>query len=377
MPLDIRPPVGGTLSVGSPFGVRKLNGKLDLHTGIDFSGYAGKAIYAVHAGKVLNVYPNGSLDRYGNVVVLHHDGADEVQFSLYAHLSSFAVSQGQFVKKGDTIGTMGGTAASHENANRVVPVHLHFELLTKWPPAGKDLNRVDPSSYLGLPVQSSPVLLAQLTAQQATANMAESFGAVSQYLNENALALKNVITHKRTVSVNQRVISDIGFRELSNIGLPTQGAAPNFQTILSKPTTGTLRKDDFIPSIFAIYGVGGDAALAQLQKNRNQQRVVSAYTDSAKALGTVNPTKLIHHLISRRGDLTNSTAWNANAFHKGSKPTGDTFLTPYLAEIDKLSISIELEENYIRHTDEKSISPILNRSPCTEQQYAAVAFILK
>ena len=68
---------------------------------------------------------------YGNhVVVSHSDGTS----TLYAHMSSRAVKQGQVVKQGDVVGYVGTTGRSTGN-------HLHFEIRV-------DGRMIDPLVYL-------------------------------------------------------------------------------------------------------------------------------------------------------------------------------------------------------------------------------------
>ncbi len=83
--------------------------------GMDISG--GGNIVAVEKGtveKVINL-GNKSFGKY--IVILHDNGVR----SLYAHLSSFNVSTGQRVSRGQVIGKMGNTGNSDGT-------HLHFEM---------------------------------------------------------------------------------------------------------------------------------------------------------------------------------------------------------------------------------------------------------
>ena len=71
---------------------------------------------AADAGKVISVlsYNYG----YGNHVIIDHGNGFT---TLYAHLASFRVQQGQTVVKGVPIGVMGSTGRS-------TGAHLHFEI---------------------------------------------------------------------------------------------------------------------------------------------------------------------------------------------------------------------------------------------------------
>lgn len=142
-----RPTAG---KVSSPFGWRMLGATPDKHSGIDFSARVGTPVYAADAGTVVNVWPNGAMSKYGMAIVVKHDTSNPAPYSLYAHLSAANVAKGQHVSKGQRIASTGITAASTADANRVVPPHLHFELLSKWPPSGTDQDRVDPTAFLGM-----------------------------------------------------------------------------------------------------------------------------------------------------------------------------------------------------------------------------------
>ena len=111
----------GNLTLTSAFGYRMHPILLvpHSHTGIDVSAAGGTPIYAAKGGQVImSEYGSGVNWSYGNFVVIDHgDGTT----TLYAHMSSRAVSEGQLVTQGQTIGYVGNTGNSKGN-------HLHFEV---------------------------------------------------------------------------------------------------------------------------------------------------------------------------------------------------------------------------------------------------------
>jgi murein DD-endopeptidase MepM/ murein hydrolase activator NlpD len=100
-------PADGVIS--DTFGTR--NGK---HKGIDIAGKWGTPILSVEEGEVIKSYYSNT---YGNVVFIKHPSNF---VTVYAHLSSRAVTTGEKVKQGDVIGHMGKTGHS-------TGTHLHFE----------------------------------------------------------------------------------------------------------------------------------------------------------------------------------------------------------------------------------------------------------
>ncbi|MGE4500578.1 MAG: M23 family metallopeptidase [Hydrogenovibrio sp.] len=63
-------------------------------------------MYAVAAGKV--VYAGNGIRQYGNMVVIKHDTE---HLTVYAHNDSLQVKEGQRVKKGQLIATLGQTGS--------------------------------------------------------------------------------------------------------------------------------------------------------------------------------------------------------------------------------------------------------------------------
>ena len=108
-------PVTGWLS--SPFGGRKdpFTGEEDFHPGLDISSPQGEPVLAPADADVASAGPGGD---YGNLVVLDHGYGIVTKFG---HLSRFAVSAGQRVKRGDVIAYVGTTGRS-------TSPHLHYEI---------------------------------------------------------------------------------------------------------------------------------------------------------------------------------------------------------------------------------------------------------
>ena len=86
-----------------------------FHSGLDIGGTAGQQIVAIAAGTVTLATYNSS---YGNYVMINHGNGTA---SLYAHMESLAVSAGDTVTQGQTIGYCGSTGWS-------TGPHLHFEI---------------------------------------------------------------------------------------------------------------------------------------------------------------------------------------------------------------------------------------------------------
>ena len=87
-----------------------------VHLGVDLASTAQAPIPAANKGKVVFT---GIIGIYGQTVVIDHGIGLQ---TLYAHLSSIDVQEGQMIAKGETIGRTGTTGLA-------VGDHLHFEVL--------------------------------------------------------------------------------------------------------------------------------------------------------------------------------------------------------------------------------------------------------
>ncbi len=114
-------PVNTSKKISSPIGGRVSPGGIGStnHKGVDICnvGYTS-SIFAVKSGKVILANTSGWGGGYGNYVVIDHGGGVT---TLYAHMSSVSVSEGQMVSQGTVIGITGNTGAS-------TGPHLHYEV---------------------------------------------------------------------------------------------------------------------------------------------------------------------------------------------------------------------------------------------------------
>ena len=115
-------PVMGVITSG--FGWRKSG----YHHGVDIAGDIGAPVKACGPGKVVF---NGVKPVYGRTIIIQHENGKQ---SWYAHLQKAAISEGQKVYRGQTVGYIGMTG-------RTTGPHLHFEIR-------KDTESLNPLNYL-------------------------------------------------------------------------------------------------------------------------------------------------------------------------------------------------------------------------------------
>lgn len=96
--------------------------------GIDIAASRGTPVYAAGAGRV--VYVGSQLRGYGNLIMIKHS---EDYITAYAHNDQLLVSNGQSIKIGQKIATMGNSDADS--------VRLHFQIRYR-------ATAIDPLRYL-------------------------------------------------------------------------------------------------------------------------------------------------------------------------------------------------------------------------------------
>ena len=127
---------GPTLGrVSSFYGTRDdpFHGHKANHMGLDIAANAGTPVYAMQEGVVSF---SGVKGGYGNCIKINHffymvPELPQVT-TLYGHLSTIYVKEGEMVKRGQVIGLIGSTGRS-------TGPHLHYEVFYK----GKNINPVE------------------------------------------------------------------------------------------------------------------------------------------------------------------------------------------------------------------------------------------
>lgn len=146
----IKPCHGLVTSLYSNSRLNPVLGVVRPHWGIDYGGAPDNTITAAAAGSVRLVV-NGTTG-YGKYIIITHSNGWE---TLYAHLSSISVKDGQKVSQGQKIGVKGTTGNS-------TGIHLHFEISKgRW--SNQYRHHVNPAHYIDDPeVRKLQTMLNQL-----------------------------------------------------------------------------------------------------------------------------------------------------------------------------------------------------------------------
>ncbi len=125
-------PVEGMVTGSFGERIDPFNGEGAFHSGVDISAVVGTPVVAPADGAVTFA---DFLGGYGRAVMIDHGHGISTR---YGHLSSFAVTAGQVIRRGDTIGYVG-------LSGRATGPHLHYEVRINDIP-------VNPYKYLRLTV---------------------------------------------------------------------------------------------------------------------------------------------------------------------------------------------------------------------------------
>lgn len=108
-------PVVGRITAGFGERIDPFSGEGAFHRGLDISSEYGTRIIAPADGIIRFAdFMNG----YGRTVIIDHGNGVS---TLYGHLSGFAITPGQLVRRGDAVGYVG-------QSGRSTGPHLHYEV---------------------------------------------------------------------------------------------------------------------------------------------------------------------------------------------------------------------------------------------------------
>lgn len=100
------------------------------HDGVDIASPRGTHVLSAAPGRVLMIKKSDLMAGYGNYVEVDHGNG---YITRYSHLEDITVNQGQSLKKGQALGSIGSTGGS-------IAPHLHYEVI-------KDGNNIDPIRF--------------------------------------------------------------------------------------------------------------------------------------------------------------------------------------------------------------------------------------
>lgn len=123
-------------------------GRTRNHYGLDLVGMDSTNVYAISSGWV-KITDTGSSGLGKCVHIQMDDPQYYGQWILYGHLSSFAVSNKQYVNKGQLIGVMGNTGDS-------TGPHTHLEWRNKYDKWDSDFSKYNICEFTGIPNISTP-----------------------------------------------------------------------------------------------------------------------------------------------------------------------------------------------------------------------------
>jgi len=121
-----------------------------FHTGIDLAVPLGTPVFAAADGVVMLARPmadsGGQLVGYGNYVIVQHDAGLK---TLYGHLLTIGVNEGDVVHRGQLVGLVGSTGNS-------TGAHTHFEVRIENSPVDPMQMLPDLAPQPGTPIPSVP-----------------------------------------------------------------------------------------------------------------------------------------------------------------------------------------------------------------------------
>lgn len=159
------------------------------HQAIDIPTYQSSKIFAPKDGFVYKIKDNGM--GYSYIILSHRNSL----MTLYGHVSSILVQEGQFVRSGDVIGLSGGMIGAKGSGYMTTGPHLHFEVIRN----GKHVDPLDYLSLTKLPLNSLPHKYARRVEEQRIVEIREEIGKRENGDTTNEATSNDVADDRDTV----------------------------------------------------------------------------------------------------------------------------------------------------------------------------------
>lgn len=172
-------PVAGKKSIIGSFWGAARDGGRRKHEGIDIFARKGTPVVAISDGIIVS---RGTTPRGGKILWLQSTVHPISVY--YAHLDQYKVRSGQFVRKGQVIGTVGNTG----NA-KYTPAHLHFGIY-------KYTGPVNPLPY----VKNSKKIIAPTSSQKLQPITVRNNAKVHASKNSSSGSLTSGMVKRMTIS---------------------------------------------------------------------------------------------------------------------------------------------------------------------------------
>lgn len=221
----------GGHKVTSPFGMRTIWGKQQMHNGIDLVG-EGSTLDDIIAFEDGTVTVSKYSSTAGEYVKLDHGNGNYTRY-LHMKKGSRTVKVGDKVLKGQVLGYMGATG-------NVTGAHLHFDVNVNG-------SYVDPAPYLEgtKEFDNTPNIIKEWQlAAIADGFKFEKYGADGKWGSECEAVAKNAVCKKRVTykykNLTKLVQKAVGVTVDGKFGKNTQNAVKNWQRLVGLKADGCV-----------------------------------------------------------------------------------------------------------------------------------------
>jgi len=203
-------PCGQTWNGNSSNSSAHVSYEIDFNRGSTATADLGDTVVAAAAGTVEVSAHQGSLNGYGNLIVINHGGG---YYTYYAHLDTRAVVAGQAVLRGQAIGALGNTSRPGNN----ISPHLHYEV--RYPDRSQShiIRAVFNGSTFGYPI-------ANVTSRNCATSYdpAAVCGAGFEIIDSVKLGSAGTVNLLWKGSTAQNCVTTL---KMANVGTPTATSA--------------------------------------------------------------------------------------------------------------------------------------------------------